>query len=69
MLGSLSNVATSVDNIEYQYLLSGDQNSLRNAEMSFHSSQILKIFLEEYQYAHRRLAMLCLVPITPFDHS
>ncbi len=31
MLGSLSNVATSVDNIEYQYLLSGDQNGLRNA--------------------------------------
>ena len=61
MLGSLSNVVTSVDNIEYQYVLSGDQNSLRNAENV--------IFLEEYQYAHRRLAMLCLVSITPFGHS
>ena len=31
MLGSLSNVVTSVDNIEYQHVLSDDQNSLRSA--------------------------------------
>ena len=66
MLGTLSNVATSVDNIEYQYVLSWNQNGLRNAG-KFHSSQIFKIFLGEY--AHRQLTMLCLVPITPFGHS